>query len=570
MALAVLLLFGAVIPASAAAKPALALSVLKYDAASGGYVKTSTVLSGDLLMVEVAVEGTVASVAALRLKLAYDGAHFQYVANSAVPALEGGTPTFTNKYNSQAPENSYLNAYWIHETPSHPLIAENVTGRLVTFLFQCTGSAGTAEFSLQVTEAYNKFYKPIAFAADTVQTPVTIQSWALEPETKSAFEKLLHITYPNSKADIEAADALFGAFTAAEQLQFKSGYPELFQAYKAAWIAYYDAAQNAVLQDIQKEIEAFKQANASDLAVLKTLTPDTLSEQNYKSVLNVQSAYQKLSVQAQSHMDADIKAQLNRLRDLAKNIQIALEDRQLADEAANDFITLYQNLWGLDEATVRESVSSEGFEDLVVTAAADYGNLAFDQMSAAVKTRVEPYGKCLDQYIVWIKDQLEKNGEDSKVLDEVLAFTTKWSKALKLNPFTVGLGDESALQYLLEDYATLSPAAQQRLLSAKNTAQQLLGLIEGLKQTQKDTDTEIIVVPENPPAKPTEIVREQIVEVPVETVKTKTQVQLREIPQIVKVMALFMCIGILSLALPAALYLVYRKKRNAAEGNGAE
>ena len=98
----------------------------------------------------------------------------------------------------------------------------------------------------------------------------------------------------------------------------------------------------------------------------------------------------------------------------------------------------------------------------------------------------------------------------------------------------------------------------------------MLGLIEGLKQTQQNTDTEIIVVPENPPAvEPTEIIKEQIVEVPVETVKTKTQVQMREIPLIVKIMALFMCIGILSLAIPAVLYLIYRKKRNEIEGGNA-
>lgn len=543
---------------SAAAIPTLSVSMKKYDIVNKTYADADSASAGDLMVAEISVKNPIASISALRLSLKYDGDSFEFADGSAVFGLAAGSPTVSSKNNSSP---ASLTFYWLQESPQNPVIAQNFEGMLVRVFFACKGSSDkSCDFTLDVLEGFDRNYKKIKFASNSASASVAVKQQQLSAEDIAAFSKLLNIKYPDSKGDIEEADKIFAKYNASQQSAFKNNYSDLFSAYKNAWTEYYRLANEASLAQIKAEIEKFNRENSDILQNLNNLTAEDVNEDNYEDILNLKKSYDSLSDQAKVRIDSSVKQKITSLSEAAERVQILIEDRQIAEEAFSDFVKLYENIWGLNDETVKKSAAEEDFIQMITDALSDYKNLSLDLLSDATKATAAGYEKQLNRYFEIIKEYLEQSGKDSKVLEEVLAFKTKWNAALKLNALTVGIGDESLVKYCLADFDSLSKEAKAQLSSQENNLKQMLTLIASLKNV-KDTSGGTTVVPQGNTSSQTQSpqkiieVKENIVE------KIKNNTFVRDIPMIVKIMVILALIGVLSTAVPIVCYLVYIKRK---------
>lgn len=559
--MACLLLFASVIPTHAASSVEPVVQVYKYS--DGAFnTPTTTATKGDLLLVRIAFNQSIASLASLRVKLEFAADKVELVEGSFTPELvpgnaQAGDPIFTVK-------NGYIVALFSKGSiTSENEIAQNVTN-VASFIFSCKAGDGNVEFKGTIDNALDKEFNDVAMAAKTSSTTVTLGAWTLSDAEKAIFEELKTITYApdsaeDSKADIDAADALYNQMTAAEKVKFKDTYAELYEYYRTAWTRYYDASVEASQAAVKAEVERFVEENQEALSITKT---EQVDDSNYQAVLNAISAYGKLTGQAKV-LALNYKAQLDALEAAAKKVQTRIE----ADQAAQEyFIDPYMNtLWGLQES----DVNAETYADLMVIATGaetEYSGLDQENMSAAMKEKVAGYYEKLTALQKKIAELAELVGEDKAIQEEIAEFIQKWHVVTRLTALTVGVDDKTAIEMMLEDYENLSEVAKQRLVSNKTMAEGLLQMISSYNNIQGTVggNSGITVVPQGGTTQ--EVIKE--VQVPVETIVTQTfsNLQFRNVPTIVYVMILLMGAAVLTMPIPVIFYLLHKRKRNKMRG----
>lgn len=559
--MACLLLISSVIPVHAADAVEPVVQVYKYS--DGAFnTPTTTATKGDLLLVRVAFNQTVPSLASLRVKLEFPVDKMELVEGSFTPELvpgnaQAGDPIFTVK-------NGYVVALFSKGSiTSENEIAQNVTN-VASFIFSCTAGNGSVEFKGIIDNALDKEFNDVAMAAKETSTTVTLGAWVLSDAEKAVFEGLQTIKYApdkpeDSKANIDEADRIYNQMTAAEKVIFKETYVDLYEYYRTAWTRYYDASVEASQAAVKAEVERFASENQEALAITKT---EKVDESNYQAVLNAISAYGKLTGQAKVQA-LNYKAQLDALEAAAKKIQTRIE----ADKAAQEyFIDPYMNtLWGLKES----DVNAETYADLMVISAeaeTEYSSLDQENLSAAMKKNVATYYDKLTTLQKKIQELAELVGEDESIQEEIAQFIQKWHVVTRLTALTVGVDDKTAIEMMLEDYGKLSEIAKQRLASNKTMAEGLLQIISSYNNIQGSVggNSGIAVVPQGGSTQ--EVIKE--VEVPVETIVTQTlsNLQFRNVPTIVYVMILLMGVAVLTMPIPVVFYLLHKRKRNRMKG----
>lgn len=559
--MACLLLFALAVPVRAAGSVEPVVQVYKYS--NGAFdTLTTTATKGDLLLVRVAFDQNVPSLASLRVKLEFSNDKVELVEGSFTPELvpgnaQAGDPIFTVK-------DGYVVALFSKGSiTSENEIAQNVTN-VASFIFSCKVGEGSVEFKGTIDNALDKEFNDVAMTAKTNSTTVALGEWSMSDTQKAVFEKLKNITYApesaeDSKADIDAADVIYNQMTAAEKVKFKDTYAELYEFYRTAWTRYYDASVEASQAAVKAEVNRFVTENQEALAITKT---EQVNDSNYKAVLDAISAYGKLTGQAKVQA-LNYKAQLDALSEAAKKIQTRIE----ADQAAQEyFIDPYMNtLWGLKES----DVNAETYADLMVIATeaeTEYSSLDMENMSAAMKQKVAGYYKKLSALQKKIAELAELVGEDEAIQEEIAQFIQKWHVVTRLTALTVGVDDKTAIEMMLEDYDKLSEIAKQRLSSNKTIAEGLLQIISSYNNIQGSVggNSGITVVPQGGTTQ--EVIKE--VEVPVETIVTQTMsnLQFRNVPTIVYVMILLMGAAVLTMPIPVVFYLLHKRKRNRMKG----
>lgn len=558
---ACLLLITSAVPAFAANTIEPVVQVYKYS--NGTFDSpTATATKGDLLLVRVAFNQSVPSLASLRVKLEFPKDKVKLIEGSFTPELvpgntQAGDPIFTVK-------EGYIVALFSNGSiTSENEIAQNVTN-VASFIFSCTAGDGSVEFKGTIDNAMDKGFNDVVMTAKTASTIVTLGAWTLSDSERAIFEELKTITYApdsaqDSKADIDAADVIYNQMTAAEKVKFKDSYKDLYEYYRTAWTRYYDASVEASKAAVQAEVDRFVAENQEALAITST---NQVNDDNYQAVLDAITAYGKLTGQAKV-LALNYKAQLDTLSEPAKKIQTRIE----ADKAAQEyFIAPYMNtLWGLQES----DVNAETYADLMVIAAeaeTEYGSLDQDNMSTAMKEKVITYYEKLTTLQKKIADIAELVGEDAAVQEEIAEFIQKWHVVTRLTALTVGIDDKTAIEMMLEDYEKLSDVAKQRLASNKSMAEGLLQMISSYNNIQGTVggNSGITVVPQGGTTQ--EVIKE--VQVPVEKLITQTlsNLQIRNVPTIVYVMIILMGVAVLTLQIPLIVYLLYRKNKSKMKG----
>lgn len=534
------------------------VSVYKYDDSTGKYdIATSQATTGDLLLVRVAFNREVTSLASLKVTLSFSKDKISYVKGTFTPELvagdtQVGSPVFTNK------ENRVVAFFGKNMMTSGDEIATNVTN-IASFIFCCEGAEGEVEFQATISNALDKNYQDVALSEKTGKAMVTLKNWTLSNAQKEIFKALETIVYApgtaeDSKATIDKADKIYDGLTAAEKVRFKSQYPSLFENYRTAWTRYYDASLEASQAAIKAEVERFVQENREALSIE---SPEEVNDSNYQKVLDAIDTYGKLTGQAQVKA-LDYKAKLDKLQDAAQKIadQIAADS-----DAETYFINPYKNvLWNLKDA----DINVETYADLMLVVAeaqAEYDNLAHSKLSSDMKNKVAKYYNRLQEIAKQVTEIAKQVGEDETVQKEIEAFTEKWHVVTRLTALTVGVDDKTAIEMMLEDFDKLSDIAKERMASRKTMAEQLLTMIEGLDDIQNSVggNSGIAVVPQGGTTQ--EVIKE--VQVPVDKLVTQTlsNVQFRNVPTIVYVMILLMGVAMLSMGVPIGLYLIYLKKK---------
>lgn len=534
------------------------VSVYKYDDSTGKYdIATSQATTGDLLLVRVAFNQEVPSLASLKVTLSFSKDKVSYVKGTFTPELvagdtQVGSPVFTNK------ENRVVAFFGKNMMTSGDEIATNVTN-IASFIFCCEGAEGEVEFQATISNALDKNYQDVALSEKTGKAMVTLKNWTLSNAQKEIFKALETIVYApgtaeDSKATIDKADKIYDGLTAAEKVRFKSQYPSLFENYRTAWTRYYDASLEASQAAIKAEVERFVQESREALSIE---SPEKVNDSNYQTVLDAIDAYGKLTGQAQVKA-LDYKAKLDKLQDAAQKIadQIAADS-----DAETYFINPYKNvLWNLKDA----DINVETYADLMLVVAeaqAEYDNLAHSKLSPDMKNKVAKYYNRLQEIAKQVTEIAKQVGEDETVQKEIEAFTEKWHVVTRLTALTVGVDDKTAIEMMLEDFDKLSDIAKERMASRKTMAEQLLTMIEGLDDIQNSVggNSGIAVVPQGGTTQ--EVIKE--VQVPVDKLVTQTlsNVQFRNVPTIVYVMILLMGVAMLSMGVPIGLYLIYLKKK---------
>lgn len=556
----IMLLITLTLPVYAADDVQPVITVYKYDGNSGYNVNATEATKGDLLLVRVAFNKPIASLSTARVTLEFPEDKAGYVKGSFAPEIvpsnsQAGQPVFTEK------KNHLVAIFGKLLMTDGAEIAKDVTN-IASFVFYCNADEGNISFKVTLDNVIGGSYENIAVGARTTTATITLKSWNMTSEEQAVFEKLQTISYPNSITDINAADKIYNAYTAAEKLKFKEKYPELFEGYRTAWTRYYDASLEASQAAVRAEVELFVSENQTALSIK---SPEGVTEGNYQAVLDAIDAYGKMTGQAQV-LALDYKAQLDSIAEAAKKVKDRIEADELAQQ---DFIDAYMStLWNLDESNINQ----ETYADLMVIAEeakAIYGSLEHDALSSEMKKQVDTYYAKLSRLIEKIKEVAKSVGEDEAIQKEIADFTQKWHVVTRLNSLTVGVNDKTAIEMMLQDFETLSPTAKQRLASRKTMAEQLLtyiGSLNGIQGSVGGVNTGIAMVPQGGSTQ--EVVKQ--IQVPVEKVVTQTQsnLQYRNVPTIVYVMIFLVLLAVLSMIGTMLLYFCYRGKEMKLTGGG--
>lgn len=564
--LTLILVMSFTLPTFAADEIEPVVSVYKYDDTTGKYdIATSQATSGDLLLVRVAFNKEISSLASLKLTVSFPKDKVSFVDGTFTPEMvagdtQAGSPVFSSK-------GERLVAFFGKSLmTSGDEIATNVTN-IASFIFCCEGTEGEVEFKATINNALDKDYQDVALASKIGNTVVSLKNWTLSDAEQAIFKKLETIVYApgtaeDSKATIDKADKIYEGLTAAEKVKFKNQYPNLFENYRTAWTRYYDASLEASQAAIKAEVERFVEENSEALAIN---APEKVNDSNYKKVLDAIDAYGKLTGQAQVKA-LEYKEKLDKLQAAAQKVA----DRIAADaDAETYFINPYKNtLWNLKDA----DINVETYADLMTVTAeaqAEYDNLAHDNLSSTMKEKVAEYYKRLQEISKKVAEIAKQVGEDETIQKEIEAFTEKWHVVTRLTALTVGVDDKTAIEMMLEDFDKLSDTAKQRMASRKTMAEQLLTMIGELDNIQGSVggNSGITVVPQGGTTQ--EVIKE--VQVPVDKLVTQvmSNVQFRNVPTIVYVMILLMGVAMLSMGVPIVLYLVYRRKKKMKGGSKA-
>lgn len=561
------------LPAFAADGNSPVISVYRYN---GSQYETLTgdIQKGDYLMVKVGFKSAVPSIASLRVRLEFPQESLGYIEGSATGEIVAGNAQAGNPLTS-VKNGAAIMYFSTASTAGNVEIASDVTN-ISSFVFVCNAVKGSIKLRAVIDNAMDKDYKDIKLTKGSAETTVNVASWKLSDSDLKIFQNLVNmkvsgsVTLETLYERITAADKRYGEFTAVEQAQFAIVYPDLMKAYSNAWTVYYDLAAAADRKQIEDVANSFKKTYSD---VWNISGPEKVDENNYKSVISANTAFEKLDGKAKALLKKE-KAKIDSLLDTAKQLKEKLEAIEIANSCARlEFIEPFQNnLWCKTEDIVKSAYSD--YQGLIAQAQAAYDGLDYKNLTGDTKSEVDKLYEKLKVLTAAVKSAAAAAGEEATVMDEISAFTKNWYAVIKLNSLTVGLGDETAIKMMMSAYDNLSDIAKERLSVQYKGASQLLEMIQSMK-TQTDHTVTTVQAPQGGTTAPQikTVIETKEVEVPVEVEKfkniTDTNKEIQSMPQILKILSVIMCIAVASMAVPS-YFLVRKMKTSDSEGENED
>ncbi len=443
----------------AAGQATAGISAKIYDGNAKKFVTVSDVQVGQIFYIPVTLNGNRPAMA-FAIALQYDKALLDFMPGSSISLFTESTEeisTYTN--------DSGAAVVW------ESGITEALSGEVYYAAFRVKNLSETvqATVELTVTQLLDGDYEEMTVSYGTKQVSLQLRTnTSLSAEELAPFQKLATITYPASKADIEAADAAFRALGSQKQQILKQAYQELYQDYITAWSRYNRLVDEAAEQAVLDELAAYANAHAE---VLK-LTPETVQMSHSEAV----AAARKALKNEDTALSQRAAVLLNRTyAELLDSLQEAIEEQEYIQSEIDGYKEAYANLFNLDEKTVQMDL--ESYLKMLEEAISVYDGKP-DAVKEALK---EPYASMVKMRD-YCKDQLALEDASEELTQEVGAYQAQWLDVLLLNTATVTEGDETAIRMALAAYNGLSPEAKAQLEPKIKNLEALLLLIEGMKE----------------------------------------------------------------------------------------
>ena len=539
-------LFGAV-SVTAASDAVFSVGAIK------GSTEISSVSPGEKLSVSVSVQNSKA-ISSLQFKISYDPALFTFAENSVDCLISDVDGVAQSACNTQT---GTVTVIW-DTTASNTVL----NGKIFNLLFtaETVGSNANGTFKITSAALYDSSNQKITSDISTASVNVAVNAITFTEEELEAYRKLETITYPDSKADIDAVKAIFTGYSNEKIKAFFNSYPDLYEYYRTASTRYYIAQENAGYAEIDKAIAAFQEKYARILAI-----PDgkvTLSDKTEVTAANDELGAMSDAVLAR--MDNSVK---EKIKSLVSEIRQLEKDASKYSKAVQEYEEFKENFKTVLEADENDIAGNyEEFGALVVEAIA-----SFDLMSDIAQELGQSERAYLSELMGYVNKYPAEDEAEQALLEQQQEFLKKHAKVLAINQRTVTVYDKTAVELAIADIDAQPEALREKLAMRRSLLQKLLDKIATMEVPSSDSNgtATIITKPTNTTSSTTTTGGNSgttansavKTETNGDSTNTVTKTVISEVPQIILILCIILAVSVLMLVFPAILAWQYLKQK---------
>ena len=542
-------LFGAV-SVTAASDAVFSVGAIK------GSTEISSVSPGEKLSVSVSVQNSKA-ISSLQFKISYDPALFTFAENSVDCLISDVDGVAQSACNTQT---GTVTVIW-DTTASNTVLS----GKIFNLLFtaETIGSNANGTFKITSAALYDSSNQKITSDISTASVNVAVNAITFTEEELEAYRKLETITYPDSKADIDAVKAIFTGYSNEKIKAFFNSYPDLYEYYRTASTRYYKAQENAGYAEIDKAIAAFTEKYKRILSI-----PEGQVTLNDKTEITAASDELGLmSDAALARMDGSVKEKINSLKAEIKQLEV---DARKYSKALQEYEEFKENFKTVLEATENDiSGNYKEYGSMVVEAIT-----SFDLMSDIAQELGKSEREHLSELMGYVNKYTAEDEAEQALLEQQQEFLKKHAKVLAINQRTVTVYDKTAVELAIADIDAQPEALREKLAMRRNLLEKLLDKIAGLTVPTGDSKGNSSTV-----TKPSQTTSSSALSggnnnsdtAPSNTsvkndtndgsAKTVTKTVISEVPQIILILCIILAVSVLMLVFPAILAWQYLKQK---------
>ena len=539
-------LFGTV-SVTAASDAVLSVGAIK------GSTEISSVSPGEKLTVSVSVQNSKA-ISSLQFKISYDPALFTFAENSVDCLISDVKGVAQSAGNTQT---GTVTVIW-DTTASNTVL----NGKIFNLLFtaETVGSNANGTFKITSAAFYDSSNQKITSDISTASVNVAVNAITFTEEELEAYRKLETITYPDSKADIDAAKAIFTGYSNEKIKAFFNSYPDLYEYYRTASTRYYIAQENAGYAEIDKAIAAFQEKYARILAI-----PDgkvTLSDKTEVTAANDELGAMSDAVLAR--MDNSVK---KKIKSLVSEIRQLEKDASKYSKAVQEYEEFKENFKTVLEADENDIAGNyEEFGALVVEAIA-----SFDLMSDIAQELGQSERAYLSELMGYVNKYTAEDEAEQALLEQQQEFLKKHATVLAITQRNVTVYDKTAIEIAIADIDAQPEALREKLAMRRSLLQKLLDKIATMEVPSSDSNgtATIITKPTNTTSSTTTTGGNSgttansavKTETNGDSTNTVTKTVISEVPQIILILCIILAVSVLMLVFPAILAWQYLKQK---------
>ena len=539
-------LFGTV-SVTAASDAVLSVGAIK------GSTEISSVSPGEKMTVSVSVQNSKA-ISSLQFKISYDPALFTFAENSVDCLISDVDGVAQSAGNTQT---GTVTVIW-DTTASNTVL----NGKIFNLLFtaETVGSNANGTFKITSAAFYDSSNQKITSDISTASVNVAVNAITFTEEELEAYRKLETITYPDSKADIDAAKAIFTGYSNEKIKAFFNSYPDLYEYYRTASTRYYIAQENAGYAEIDKAIAAFQEKYARILAI-----PDgkvTLSDKTEVTAANDELG--EMSDAVLARMDNSVK---EKIKSLVSEIRQLEKDASKYSKAVQEYEEFKKNFKTVLEADENDIAGNyEEFGALVVEAIA-----SFDLMSDIAQELGQSERAYLSELMGYVNKYTAEDEAEQALLEKQQEFLKKHATVLAITQRNVTVYDKTAIEIAIADIDAQPEALREKLAMRRSLLQKLLDKIATMEVPSSDSNgtATIITKPTNTTSSTTTTGGNSgttansavKTETNGDSTNTVTKTVISEVPQIILILCIILAVSVLMLVFPAILAWQYLKQK---------
>lgn len=522
-----------------------------------GNTAVSSVSPGEKLTVSVSVQNSKA-ISSLQLKLSYDPDLFTFAENSVDCLIADNDGVAQSACNTK---KGTVTVIW--DTTAQNTV---LNGRIFDMLFTAETVKSNINGAFKITSAvmYDSANKKITSDISSASVNVGINAITFTEDELAAYRKLETIKYPDSKADIDAAKAIFTKYTNEKIKAFFNSYPDLYEYYRTAPTRYYKAQESAGYAEIDKAIAAFIEKYKRILAI-----PEGQVTLNDKTEVTAASDELGLmSDAALARMDSSVKEKINSLKAEIKQLEA---DARKYSKAVQEYEEFKENFKTVLEATENDIAGNyKEYGSMVVEAIT-----SFDLMSDIAQELGKSEREHLSELMGYVNKYTAEDEAEQALLEQQQEFLKKHAKVLAITQRTVTVYDKTAIELAIADIDAQPEALREKLAMRRNLLEKLLDKIATLTVPSGDSKGSASTV-----TKPSQTTSSAASsgngntgnsastantavknDTNGDSAKTVTKTVISEVPQIILILSIILAASVLMLAFPAVLARQYLKQK---------